>query len=452
MALLFCFNQSCSTDETLLQNDPNIKTVSRQQAIRFLQQNPLTNSSNKSLKTNTLSNYDAITLEKITNSDQLLTVIPLAGNDKLQNSRVLLLMVNDTLKSAVFTMYPEGEVKTKEFSGRIMIIGIDGEFINGFRVKDGFLISQFIPKTHSKQSTRIANKATAVYSTEPIQLDEVIIPPRKKATIQINYIFDWSSAYDNSNPDSYLWDFDENSGGGGGAAAEAEAEPLVEEDPCAQIKGLLDYNSTESINLKSNLNWLEDKVNAAINNKEAGVEVKKVMNPDETFKYEFTQVSSNDQFSIPLSIGFGYVGGLHSHPSDGYGMFSFQDIRYLLSVYDEASPGRKEEAFNGLVAKDAAGNTNTYMLKIENIESLRTQVNNVWDSEKYSKFKTEEKRIKAIHKDQAIKYSKSDGKLEKSFLEQFKDFGIMLFKADATKNNFDKLILNNSTVTPTPCN
>lgn len=223
-------------------------------------------------------------------------------------------------------------------------------------------------------------------------------------------------------------------------------------DPCSEINSLLKYNSTEANSLKSEISWLKDKVNATVNDKEAGVEVKKVMNPDETFKYEFTQVLSKEQFSIPLSIGFSYVGGLHSHPTDGYAMFSFQDIRFLLSVYDEASSSRKQEAFNGLVAKDAAGNTNTYMLKIENIESLRTQINSVWTSDKYSKFQNEDDRIKAIHQDQAIKYSKSNGNLEKSFLDQFKDFGIVLFKSDANTDRFDKLTLNNSTVTPTPCN
>jgi hypothetical protein len=229
-------------------------------------------------------------------------------------------------------------------------------------------------------------------------------------------------------------------------------EVVLVTEPCSEINALLDYNSTETSSLKGGISWLKDKVNAPVNNKEAGVEVKKVMNPDETFKYEFTQVLSNEQFSVEMSTNYDNVGGLHSHPSDGYAMFSFQDIRFLLSVYDGASSSRKQEAFNGLVCKDALGNTSTYMLKIENIESLRTQIKSVWNDPNYTKFQNEDERIKAIHKDQAKIYAKSNGNLEKSFLEQFKDFGIVLLKADATTNNFDKLTLNNSTVTPTPCN
>ena len=228
-------------------------------------------------------------------------------------------------------------------------------------------------------------------------------------------------------------------------------EIMLVTEPCSEINALLDYNSSETSSLKGGISWLKDKVNAPVNNKEAGVEVKKVMNPDETFKYEFTQVLSNEQFSVAMSTNYDNVGGLHSHPSDGYAMFSFQDIRFLLSVYDGASSNRKQEAFNGLVCKDTWGNTSTYMLKIENIESLRTQINSVWNDPNYTKFQNEDERIKKIHKDQAEIYAKSNGNLEKSFLEQFKDFGIVLLKADATTNNFDKLTLNNSTVTPTPC-
>ncbi|SHH23543.1 hypothetical protein SAMN05444372_1392, partial [Flavobacterium micromati] len=146
-----------------------------------------------------------------------------------------------------------------------------------------------------------------------------------------------------------------------------------------------------------------------------------------------------------------YVGGLHSHPSDGYAMFSFQDIRFLLNVYDETSSTRKGEVFNGLVCKDNAGNTNTYMLKIDNIDALRTKVDDVWDEPKYEGL-SEKDKITAIHIKQAKLYKKSSGNLEKSFIEQFKDFGISLYKADETKNSFNKLTLNNSIITSIPCN
>lgn len=299
MGLILCFLQSCSTEEVLLEREANIKTVTKEEAIQYLKQNLLKTNGTKAEKTTAYLNYGAITQEKITNSNQFLTVIPLLNSNKTQSSRVLLLRVNDTLKSAVFTMSPEGEVKTKEFSGRIMIIGIDGEFINGFRVKDGFLISQFIQKTPSKQSTRIANKATADYTTEPIQLEEVIIPPRKKATIEINYIFDWYSAYDNSNPDSYLWDFVENSGSGGGST-----EPVVEEekDPCQEIKAQIDNQL-----IKEKIDALKGKT---ANKNEAGIVQKK----DGTFADMQAATNSNE---LNMPPGTDFIGSIHTH-QDSY--------------------------------------------------------------------------------------------------------------------------------------
>lgn len=221
--------QSCSTEETLMQNEPTIKTVSREHAIQFLQQNQLRIGNNKVTKISSLPNYGAILQEEISNSDQYLTVVPLIKTGKREQVRIVLLTVNDTLKSAVFTMYPDDEKQTKDFSGRIMITNLSGEFKNGFRVIDGIIVAQFVKKLKEKQLTRTANKITS--EEKPVELIEVVIPPRKKSTIQINYIFDWSSAYDNSSPDSLIWDFEKSGGGGGGAAAEAEAEPVVEEMP-----------------------------------------------------------------------------------------------------------------------------------------------------------------------------------------------------------------------------
>ncbi|VXB22373.1 hypothetical protein FLAVO9R_120014 [Flavobacterium sp. 9R] len=223
-------------------------------------------------------------------------------------------------------------------------------------------------------------------------------------------------------------------------------------DPCAQIKNVMNYNPNDANSLKASLNWLKSKVNASVNNKECGIEVKKMMNPDESYRYEFAQVLSEDEFSVSLSTGSSYVGASHSHPTNGEAMFSFQDVRFLLSLYDGASSTRKGEVFNSVVCKDKAGNINTYILKIDNIDALRAQIDAVWNDPNYVIFQEEEARIKAIHKDQAKLYAKSNGQLEKSFLEQFAAFGISIYKADATLSGFNKLVLNNSTVTSISCN
>ncbi len=232
-------------------------------------------------------------------------------------------------------------------------------------------------------------------------------------------------------------------------------------DHCSQIKTLLDFDSNSPNSLKANLNWLKEKVNAPANTTENGFVISKKMVYPENYKYNFTQVPSGGAYSIEFKTGTGYVGTAHSHPSTEYAMFTFQDVRSLIEVYDKANT-TKDEVFVALVCKDKSGVTNTYMLKIDyikgvngdlrdNIGGLKAQVNAVWDHPDYAKY-TDEEKIEAIHQKQAQIYDKSNGQLEKSFLEQFKDFGISLYKADAELNNFSKLTLNNGVVTSTPCN
>jgi hypothetical protein len=226
---------SCSTDESILQNDSNIKTVTKNQAIEFLQQNPLNLSGSKTSKTTALFNYESITQEKIANSDQLLTVIPLPDNNKQKNSRVVLLTVNDTLKSQVFSMYPDVEQTGNEFSGRILITSVKGEFYKGFRVKNGFIISKFILNSSASSTNKLVNKAVMSNLTEPIPLREVVITAKSRIqTISVAYLYVYSWQIENTSGSDLNWDFTTYSGGGGGASG-----PVAEEkDPCLVAKNV----------------------------------------------------------------------------------------------------------------------------------------------------------------------------------------------------------------------
>ncbi|MDZ4331244.1 MAG: hypothetical protein U0945_11800, partial [Flavobacterium sp.] len=177
-----------------------------------MKQNTLKSSSKIGDKTAIYSKFDAITQEKITNSDQLITVIPLSNTTKQEYSRILLLKIKDTIKSAVFSMYPDKDAKSKDFSGKIMITTIDGEFVNAFRVKNGALVSRFVIKTKTNASFKIQNRTIIIDGVEFEELNEVIIPPRNSSnTIQYNVLYDWS-AYSDINGSGMEWNF----GGGGG--------------------------------------------------------------------------------------------------------------------------------------------------------------------------------------------------------------------------------------------
>jgi hypothetical protein len=132
-------------------------------------------------------------------------------------------------------------------------------------------------------------------------------------------------------------------------------------------------------------------------------------------------------------------------------MYSFGDLKHLLNLYDKALPSNKRDVFEGLVAQDAQDNNNVYMLKVDDIEKLRSHIKTVEESEKYANLNDED-RLNKIHQEQARLYHESNGQKEKSFLQQFSDAGISIYKANADLSNFSKLTLNNDNVIPTPCN
>lgn len=123
----------------------------------------------------------------------------------------------------------------------------------------------------------------------------------------------------------------------------------------------------------------------------------------------------------------------------------------MLKLYDSAFASRKNEAFVGVVAKDAQGNKNVYVLKVDDIEQLRIQVNAIWNDQKYAKYLTDKERIDAIHETLAKEFAKSNGQIEKKFLELFPNAGFSIYKADNEISNFSKLTLNNGSVLSNPC-
>ena len=94
---------NCQIEESPAIQTSKIQTISIEEATLFLGQS-LNSSSRLSKKGVVKPELGKITQEKINNSDQLLTVIPLPANDKNQNSRILMLKVRGEIKSVVFTI------------------------------------------------------------------------------------------------------------------------------------------------------------------------------------------------------------------------------------------------------------------------------------------------------------------------------------------------------------
>lgn len=225
---------NCQVEEIDNSINSAIQTVKPNEAILFLQNNKVLNS-NKKGKTITFSpDLNSITLEKLTNSDQLLTVVPLDQNLKDKSSRILLLKINNEIKSVIFTMFATSSPNSKHFSGKIIITDLNGIFINGFSVKDGFISA----KLKKKAPTNTTSRTIIIDGVEFEELDEVIIinnyqqGPGKFTLLTLFYptLQGGGGPYDGIN-----WEYENNGGGGGGSN---EAEPVVEPDPCSIAKDM----------------------------------------------------------------------------------------------------------------------------------------------------------------------------------------------------------------------
>ncbi len=209
-------------------------------------------------------------------------------------------------------------------------------------------------------------------------------------------------------------------------------------------------------NLKPDIDWLKSKAGLSI---EYGVEVESRANFDGNgYNFPTNRVQSSNQYNISLDVDGYIIGGMHCHPKDSYPIPSFGDVKWLSDCFNKASNTRKPYVFSVIVTKDNNGNFNIYSLFVNDINKLTTEIDSVWNNPKYQNYNNPADKLKAIHNDQIKKFKSSNGNLEKSFLEQFANFGIDFYKANnETLTSWSKLLLNPSNPNQTnveyqPCN
>jgi len=440
---------SCSSEphddailkEKLGTQSNELKTVPLENSLNFfkkLNSNQLTKRDSDTTGIGLVIDLESLEQVDVTDTDAKLNIASATTEFEGVETEILQIEIDGELQTVLFHHVPEdsntnkktNKIASESFTGSVYSTDLGGRVLSGFKISGGTVSGQY-------------NFGPLYSGDPPVKLKEVIIKNTYIApTIANNNI---GTMMD------YQFVRSNNNGSTMGIAYAAYFKYLAERTPCDQMKNIID--PANSSNMKSQIDWLKGKVNATVNNRECSVEVKRTMNPDGTFKFEYTQIISENEFSSPMTTGGSNIGGAHSHPENGYAMFSFGDVKLLLDAYNGAFPSKKIDAFIMVVCKDNAGITNTYNLKVDNIDALNSHILSVWNDPKYASYTTEKEKIDAIHLDQARIYKNSNGELEKSFLDQFKDFGISLYKADAALSSFNKLALNSSkTVISTPCN
>jgi hypothetical protein len=229
--------------------------------------------------------------------------------------------------------------------------------------------------------------------------------------------------------------------GGGLEIGILEPDPPTVDD-CDELKKLftIDTAGTKLVpNIKPQIQWLMGKVDEK---KEYGVEIKRAINLNGDMIYTPTQIQSNSNFSLSFNQGNFYMGWMHSHPINGYGMFSFQDLKFLIDGYNLTSEQNKAELFTIIVCRDKIDTTktNTYALKVDDIAKLSTKISTIWNNSDYNGL-NDDVRLTKIHEKQSGDYHYYEDDIEFSFLMQFPNSGISLYKADEQLNNWTNLEL-----------
>jgi hypothetical protein len=224
-------------------------------------------------------------------------------------------------------------------------------------------------------------------------------------------------------------------------------------NPCDELAKI---GEPSKMDLKPNLDALKTKVTSNNNKSENGFSTQKLASAvDGSFSYFTTNIFSLNATTIYLPVTNNHIGGGHSHPVNTYPMFSFGDVKALSEMYDTASPGRQKEVYYTLVCNNPTTGVHVYTIKVDEISVLQQNILDLINSTKYNEIADLDERTKKINDAFGLLYNKSSGDYEKSFLKQFKDFGISLYEAtDNSYTKWSKLELDPIETNPvkkTPC-
>jgi hypothetical protein len=207
--------QSCSTEESLLENDAAIKTVTKEEAIQFLKKQETTVSI--SSKNATLNfNFNKITQEKLTNTSELLTVVPTTSTTKNKKTCALLVKINNNIETILYNEYPYASSTKNNFNGVILMTKLNGDFIRSYRLKNNDFDVELAPTKGSKTNKLFSSKDIIAME----ELNEVIVINNYKKP-KYKYVPMEFKAPTVSTEEDFYW---LKTGGGGEAAEEVEEE------------------------------------------------------------------------------------------------------------------------------------------------------------------------------------------------------------------------------------
>ncbi|PQJ79638.1 hypothetical protein [Polaribacter porphyrae] len=478
---LFLFNCEKGELNQVNKNTSLLKTVSKKESASFLTQNKTLAKGYNSYLTYDISK---ISFENITNSESKLTVIPAKVEGSSLYSRILLLKINDTIKSVVYNMYPNLIQETPYFSGQVTLTNLNGKVKKAFRYLNGVMMNVYTLKQNNfyNRSTTDASAECRMFcghdssdqycicNTQELEGFEITASNNTSDYVPIAILYgedDGTSGSSNTcEVNCNGWD----DGGGNNDNLQNCGEnevynqatnkcickagfiknssgDCIKDINCVRLKRLVKNDSIGS-NIVPMVNQLRNKL--GIGNKEWSIAYKnKWINgtrknvPDENG----IQEGPSDTRSH-FTSGNIWVGQMHTHPQGTISIFSWLDIRALKTLHTDSHDNFNDEVF----VMSVTPNNLTYTIRVDNIQTLISKIQNDMDN---ANGNNDDEKIKSIMKEMTEDYRKSSN-LEQTFLDLYGSYGISLYKTtDANLNNWKQLELDtndNQIVNETPCN
>lgn len=221
---------SCQKEELLPTGTQNsfLETVSEKEALDLLNNLSGTKTFSKSLDNPYAEpHWDSMTYEELLNTEEKILVIPATIKNNSGNSRILMMKLEGFVEGRILTLYKDEKISTKFFSGKMSIKTLDGEFLVGYKLNDGVLVSKFLPKS-TKSTSKTSSPCDSYKTGEDWncgELDEVYLEGTTSEPtpyVSISTIYAIDSGGGGEDP-YYYKAFDD---GGGGTTT----IPTVEED------------------------------------------------------------------------------------------------------------------------------------------------------------------------------------------------------------------------------
>ena len=237
-------------------------------------------------------------------------------------------------------------------------------------------------------------------------------------------------------------------GGGGGSSTSNNPPPQT---PCETLN-----DAIQNLSVNQGIQNLKAKT---LLKSESAYQIERKYNFETEIYTYTTTLKEGDNFNAVVQVG-GYIKGqAHNHPINGQSIPSIGDIYWTMecqtNIYPASAFGYNITVCPNPASPNDPSTAIIYAVTVDNLATLTNQLNNIFGAN-FDSLTAEEKS--KIYDDLNYKYvlefadvQNSSSGMEKKFLELYANFGISLYKFDNSTNNWNKLNLQNNTVTTQPC-